>query len=140
MSGHIAISQGLPQYVSFSSDSQTAYVSVYGNHSVPHIAFIDTATGTVSSSTVPVNNNEPGPSAASPDGVYLYVPNHSMNTTSASDNILDVVDLKTGKVQSVPVLANPHWVAVDKKTGQIYVTNHMSARVKTVMGSFWSTP
>jgi YVTN family beta-propeller protein len=131
----ISIPQGPPQAVSFSSDSQTAYVSVYSTSgkSQPLIAIVDTATGTVTS-TVPVNNHEPGPSVASPDGPYLYVPNHEMNQGGTGDNVLDVIDLKTGKVQGVPVLANPHWVVVDKKTGQIYVTNHMSARV-TVLNS-----
>ena len=50
--------------------------------SVHLIAFIDTATSTVTA-TVPVNNDTPGPSTTSPDGRYLYVPNHNM-TTAAS--------------------------------------------------------
>ena len=128
VSGTISIPQGPPQAVSFSPDSRTAYVSVYGSHSTPAIVFIDTATGKVTS-TVPVNNHEPGPSATSPDGLSLYVPNHNMVQGGAGDNILDVINLATKKVQSIPVKANPHWAVVDNKNGRLYVTNHMSALV-----------
>jgi serine/threonine-protein kinase len=128
VSGTIAIPQGPPQAVSFSPDSRTAYVSVYGNHSTPAIVFIDTATDKVTS-TVPVNNHEPGPSATSPDGLSLYVPNHNMAQGGTGDNVLDVINLATKKVQSIPVKANPHWAVADNKTGLFYVTNHMSALV-----------
>ena len=128
VSATISIPQGPPQAVSFSPDSRTAYVSVYGSHSVPAIVFIDTATRKVTS-TVPVNNHEPGPSATSPDGLSLYVPNHNMAQGGTGDNILDVINLATKKVQSIPVKANPHWAVVDNKNGRLYVTNHMSALV-----------
>ena len=128
VSATISIPQGPPQAVSFSPDSRTAYVSVYGSHSVPAIVFIDTATRKVTA-TVPVDNHEPGPSATSPDGLSLYVPNHNMVQGGAGDNILDVINLATKKVQSIPVKANPHWAVVDNKNGRLYVTNHMSALV-----------
>ena len=61
-------SLGPPQYVSFSPDSRTAYVSVFStNGSVHLIAFVDTATGAVTA-TVKVNNHTPGPSATSRGG------------------------------------------------------------------------
>ncbi len=126
VSGTIEITQGPPQSVSFSPDSRTAYVSVYGSHSAPVVAFIDTATGTVTS-TVPVDNITPGPSTTSADGRYLYVPNHNTAMDGSKDDVLDVVDLASQQVvDSIPVKANPHWVAVDKKNGRYYVTNHMS--------------
>jgi len=128
VSGTISIPQGQPQAVSFSPDSRTAYVSVYGGHSAPVIVFIDTATEKVTS-TVPVDNHEPGPSATSPDGLSLYVPNHNMAQGGAGDDVLDVIDLATKKVISIQVKANPHWAVVDNKTGRLYVTNHMSALV-----------
>ena len=134
VTGTIKIPQGPPESVSFSPDSRTAYVSVYGNHSVPVIAFIDTDTGTVSPSTVPVNNLQPGPSAISPDGRYLYVPNHNMMQGGTGDNVVDVIDSATKKlIDSIPVEANPHWVAFGKN-GLIYVTDHMSA-VVTVLNA-----
>jgi YVTN family beta-propeller protein len=129
VSGTIPIPQGPPQAVSFSPDSRTAYVSVYGSHSAALIAFIDTATGKVTS-TVPVDNHEPGPPATSPDGLSLYVPNHNMAQGGAGDNVLDVIDLATKKlIQSIQVKANPHWAVVDNRNGRLYVTNHQSALV-----------
>jgi len=125
VAGTIKIPQGPPEAVSFSADSQTAYVSVYGSHSKPVIVLIDTATGT-ETGTVPVDNLEPGPSATSPDGLYLYVPNHNMAMGQPHDNVLDVIDLATKAVIGIPVKANPHWVVFDKKTGLSYVTDHMS--------------
>jgi YVTN family beta-propeller protein len=139
VSGTIAIPQGPPQAVSFSSDSRTAYVSVYGSHSAPAIVFIDTATRKVTA-TVPVDNHEPGPSATSPDGLSLYVPNHNMTQGGTGDNELDVIDLATKKlIQRIPVKANPHWAVVDNKTGRLYVTNHMSALV-TVLNAKTNQP
>ena len=133
VSGTIKIPQGPPESVSFSPDSRTAYVSVYGSHSVPVIAFIDTATSTVTS-TVQVDNIQPGPSATSPDGLYLYVPNHNMTQGGTGDNVVDVIDLATRKlIDSIPVEANPHWVAFGKN-GLFYVTDHMSA-VVTVLNA-----
>ena len=129
VSGTISIPQGPPQAVSFSPDSRTAYVSVYGGHSAPVVVFIDTAVGKVTAA-VPVNNHEPGPSATSPDGLSLYVPNHNMVQGGAGDNVLDVIDLATQKViDSIQVKANPHWAVVDNKNGRLYVSNHQSALV-----------
>jgi len=134
VSGTIKIPQGPPESVSFSADSQTAYVSVYGSHSKPVIVLIDTATGT-ETGTVPVDNLEPGPSATSPDGLYLYVPNHNMAMGQPHDNVLDVIDLATKAVIGIPVKANPHWVVFDKKTGLSYVTDHMSDVVTVLNAS-----
>jgi YVTN family beta-propeller protein len=126
----IPISQGPPQFISFSPDSRTAYVSVYStaSTSIHLIVFIDTATGK-ETGTVQVNNHMPGPSAISPDGRYLYVPNHEMMQGSTGDNDVDVIDTATRKlIKTIPVAPNPHWV-IFGKNGQIYVTDHMSATV-----------
>jgi YVTN family beta-propeller protein len=128
VSGIISIPQGQPQAVSFSPDGRTAYVSVYGGHSAAAIVFIDTATRKVTS-TVLVNNHEPGPSAISPDGLSLYVPNHNKAQGGPGDNVLDVINLATKKVQSIAVEANPLWAVVDNKNGRLYVSNLMSALV-----------
>jgi YVTN family beta-propeller protein len=130
VSGTVQISQGPPQFISFSPDSRTAYVSVYStaSKSIHLIVFIDTATGK-ETGTVQVNNHEPGPSAISPDGRYLYVPNHEMMQGGTGDNDIDVIDTVTKKlIKTIPVLPNPHWV-IFGKNGQIYVTDHMSAAV-----------
>jgi YVTN family beta-propeller protein len=134
VSGQIPIPGGPPQSVSFSPDSRTAYVSVYNTSNTVHlIAFIDTTTGTVTS-TVSVDNHEPGPSATSPNGLYLYVANHNDKQNGAGDNVVDVIDLKTRKViQDILVKANPHWV-VFGNNGLFYVTDHQSA-VVTVLNA-----
>ena len=131
----IRIHQGPPESVSFSPDSKTAYVSVYGRHAAPLIAFVDTATRTVTSS-VPVDNISPGPSATGPDGRYLYVPNHNMVMHGANENILDVINLASHKlIDSIAVEPNPHWVVFDPKNGRLYVTDHMSTVVTVIDAS-----
>ncbi len=126
---------GPTQSVSISPDSRTAYVSVYGNHATPLVAFIDTATRTVTA-TVPVDNFQPGPSATSLDGRFLYVPNHNLSPTGAHENVVDVIDLASKTVvQSIPTAANPHWVVFDKANGQIYVSDHLSTFVTVLNAS-----
>jgi serine/threonine-protein kinase len=129
VSGSIKIPQGPPQFVSFSPDSRTAYVSVYKtNGSVHLVAFVDTATSTVTS-TVAADNVTPGPSMTSPDGRYLYVPNHNMAMGGAGENVVDVIDTASkALIGKIAVPANPHWVAFDKN-GRFYTTDHMSAKV-----------
>ncbi len=126
---------GPTQSVSFSPDSATAYVSVYGNHATPLVAFINTATQTVTT-TVPVDNFQPGPSATSLDGRFLYVPNHNLAPTGAHENVVDVIDLASKTVvQSIPTAANPHWVVFDKANGQIYISDHLSTFVTVLNAS-----
>ena len=128
----VKVPQGPPQFVSFSADSKTAFASVYTTRGSVHlIAFIDTATGTVTA-TVPVDNFTPGPSAASPDGRYLYVPNHNTAMSGVHENDVDVIDIATRQlVSDISVPANPHWVAFDKN-GHLYTTDHMSGKVTVV--------
>jgi len=125
----INIPQGPPQFVSFSPDGRTAYVSVYNTRGSVHlIAFVDTATSTVTS-TVQVDNFTPGPSTTSPDGRFLYVPNHNTAMSGADENVVDVIDTASKTlIGNVPVPANPHWVAFDKN-GRFYTTDHFSAEV-----------
>jgi YVTN family beta-propeller protein len=132
VSGTVKIPQGPPQFVSFSPDSRTAYVSVYStNGSVHLIAFVDVATGAVTA-TVPVNNFTPTESATSPDGRFLYVPNHNSAMSGTNQNVVDVIDIAARKlVTSIPVPPNPHWV-VFGKNGRLYTTDHMSATVTVV--------
>jgi serine/threonine-protein kinase len=131
VSGVIKIPQGPPQFVSFSPDSRTAYVSVYttGKNLVHLVVFIDTATKKVTA-TVSVDNHTPGPSTTSPDGRYLYVPNHNMSMTGSNVNIMDVIDTTTKKLTStIAVPPNPHWVVFAKSGLVYYVTDHMSTTV-----------
>ena len=128
VSGTIKIPQGPTQFVSFSPDGRTAYISVYGSHATPLIAFVDTATRTVTA-TVAVDNFTPGPSVTSPDGRFLYVPNHNTATSGANENVVDVIDTASKTlIGRIPVPANPHWVTFGKN-GRFYTTDHMSATV-----------
>jgi YVTN family beta-propeller protein len=133
VSGSIKIPQGPPQFVSFSPDSRTAYVSVYNTRGSVHlIAFINTDTNTVTS-TVEVNNFTPGPSTPSPDGRFLYVPNHNTAMSGTNENVVDVIDTASKQlVSKVAVPANPHWVAFTKDGRQFYTSDHMSAKVTVV--------
>jgi YVTN family beta-propeller protein len=138
----IPIPEGPPQFVSFSNDGKTAYVSIYNpNGSVqPVIVFIDTATGQVTGH-VPVNNHTPGPSqVGGPNGQYLYVPNHNSMTMSGGmtamsgpgQDDIDVINTATQKlVDTITVAPNPHWITVGPG-GLLYVTNHASAKITII--------
>jgi serine/threonine-protein kinase len=129
VSGTIKIPQGPPQFVSFSPDGRTAYVSVYNSRASVHlVAFIDTATNAVTA-TVSVNNLRPGPTTASPDGRFLYVPNHNMVMGGANENLIDVIDTASKQLtDTIAVPPNPHWI-VFGKNGRYYATDHMSTTV-----------
>jgi YVTN family beta-propeller protein len=136
----IPIPQGPPQFVSFSPDSRTAYVSVYSDSDSdsgsvrPLIVFIDTATGTVTSK-VQVNNVKPGPSAVSPDGRYLYVPNHNMTMGAPNGKVIDVIDTAQKRVvDNISVAMNPHWIVFGAGGQYLYVSDHMS-KVVTVLNA-----
>lgn len=115
----IAVPQGPPQFVSFSPDSRTAYVSVYNaDRTVNLVAFLDTATNSVTG-TVPVGRR-PFASATSPDGRLLYVPSHD-------DGRIDVIDTAAAAViTQIPVARNPHWVAFGRDGRFAYTANHES--------------
>jgi serine/threonine-protein kinase len=81
---------------------------------------------------VTVDNFTPGPSTTSPDGRFLYVPNHNTAMSGANENVVDVIDTASKTLIShVAVPANPHWVAFDKN-GRFYTSDHMSAKVTVV--------
>jgi YVTN family beta-propeller protein len=136
----IPIPEGPPQFVSFSNDSRTAYVSVYDpNGSVHLIVFIDTATGQVTGQ-VPVTNHTPGPSLVSRNDQYLYVPNHNSMTMSGAmkamsgpgQDDIDVINTATKKLAgAINVAPNPHWIAVGPD-GLLYVTSHTSGEITIV--------
>jgi YVTN family beta-propeller protein len=136
----IPIPEGPPQFVSFSNDGRTAYVSVYTTSGSVHlIAFIDTATGKVTG-TVTVTNHTPGPSQISPNGRYLYVPNHNSMTMSGAmkamsgpgQDDIDVINTANKKlVDTITVEPNPHWI-VFGQDGLFYVTNHTSGMITIV--------
>ena len=129
VSGIINIPQGPPQFVSFSPDSRTAYVSIYNDSDSVHlVAFVNTATRAVTG-TVTVDNQRPGPPMASPDGQYLYVPNHNM-TMNANSNVIDVIDTASKQLTGrIAVPMNPHWLAFSPGGQYLYSSDHMSGEV-----------
>ncbi len=136
ISGIINIPQGSPQFISFSPDSRTAYVSIFNGNSYANdddavhlIAFVNTATRTVTG-TVQVNNQKPGPSMTSPDGRYLYVPDHDMTMGYNNGDLVDVIDTTTKTlIKSIAVPMNPHWLVFGDGGRYFYTSNHMAGLV-----------
>ena len=136
----IPIPQGPPQFIAFSTDGKTAYVSVYNTRGSVHlIVFIDTATGQVTGQ-VPVTNHTPGPPQVSPNDQYLYVPNHNSMTMNGAmkamsgpgQDDINVISTATKKlVSTITVAPNPHWIAVGQN-GLLYVTDHTSGEITIV--------
>ena len=136
----ISIPEGPPQFISFSNDGKTAYVSVYNTRGSVHlIVFIDTAAGQVTGQ-VTVTNHTPGPSQVSPNDRYLYVPNHNSMTMNGSmmamsgpgQDDIDVINTATKKlVGTITAAPNPHWITVGQD-GLLYVTNHTSGEITIV--------
>ena len=136
----IPIPEGPPQFISFSDDGKTAYVSVYSTTGSVHlIVFIDTATGQVTGQ-VTVTNHTPGPSQVSPNDHYLYVPNHNSMTMNGTmkamsgpgQDDIDVINTATKKlVGTITAAPNPHWIAVGQD-GLLYVTNHTSGEITII--------
>ena len=126
------IPQGPPQFVSFSPDSRTAYVNVYTTgKNLVHLCRVHRH-GDQEGHSHRVGEQliTPGPSTTSPDGRYLYVPNHNMSMTGSNVNIMDVIDTTTKKLTStIAVPPNPHWVVFAKSGLVYYVTDHMSTTV-----------
>ncbi|MBV9795388.1 MAG: protein kinase [Actinobacteria bacterium] len=137
----IAIPQGAPQFISFSPDGGTAYVSIYNNggydadsDKVHLVDFVDTATGQVTAS-VQVNNQKPGPTLTGPGGQYLYVSTHNMTTGVPHQNDVDVIDTASHRlVGAIPVAMNPHGIVFGKGAGAnyFYTSGHMMDQVTVV--------
>ena len=136
----IKIPQGPPQFVSFSPDSRTAYVSVYNTN------------GSGNPHRVHRHRHRPGdghrageqPHAGSLDRSARTAGTSTCRTTTHDDDrrhdgmsgpgqdVIDVINTATKKlIDTITVPPNPHWV-VFGKDGLLYVTDHMSAKVTVV--------
>jgi YVTN family beta-propeller protein len=121
----IPIKVGPPQFIAFSPDGRRAYVSVWDEaKTIAAVSVLDTTTNEVVQ-TIPVQTR-PFLAAVSPDGKWLYVPNHDNDSVS-------VIDTKTNKLAthfSVP--PNPHWVVFTRDGKKVYTANHDSNLVSVI--------
>ncbi|MCV2492022.1 serine/threonine-protein kinase, partial [Geodermatophilus sp. YIM 151500] len=121
----IPISAGPPQFIAFSPDGRKAYVSVWDDaRTIATVIVLDTTTNAVAA-TIPVETR-PYLSAVSPDGGWVYVPNHDTGTVSVIDASTDEL------ITSFAVPANPHWVAFTPDGSTAYTANHESNLVAAI--------
>jgi YVTN family beta-propeller protein len=121
----IPISAGPPQFIAFSPDGRRAYVSVWDDaRTIAAVSVLDTTTNAVVE-TIPVQTR-PFLSAVSPDGKWVYVPNHDTGTVSVIDTATDEL------VADFAVPPNPHWVAFTPDGSRIYTANHESNLVSVI--------
>ena len=121
----IPIPAGPPQFITFSPDGRTAYVTIYNaDYTYNAVAFVETSSNTVTA-TVPVGLRPFAPTT-SPDGSLLYVPLHN-------EGRVEVLDTATAEeVDSYEVVANPHWIAVNADGTVGYTANHESGVVSVL--------
>jgi YVTN family beta-propeller protein len=129
VTARIPVEAGPPQFLSFSPDGGTAYISTYRKtgdttYADNDVVFLDTATNQVTH-VVPVGQR-PFASATTPDGSQLWVPSHDTGR-------LDIIDTATASVVGEkPVAPNPHWVAFGKDGKHVYTANHESGVVSVI--------
>jgi YVTN family beta-propeller protein len=125
----ITIEAGPPQYIAFDPDRPRAYVSVWDKAeseggTIADVVILDTTSNTVVQ-TVPVDTR-PFLAAVSPDGRFIYVPNHDTDQVS-------VIDAETYEVvTNIDVAPNPHWVAFTPDGAKAYTANHDSNVVSAI--------
>ena len=121
----ISIPTGPPQFLTFTPDGRTLYVTIYNDQQTIHaIDVIDTASNTVST-TIP-QPARPFLPAVTPDGKRLFVPNHDIASVSVIDTASNTV------IAQIPVAPNPHWVAFSPDGSRAYTANHESNLVSMI--------
>ena len=125
VTGTIPIDVGPPQFIAFSPDGRRAYVSVWDEAgTIAAVSVLDTTSNSVVD-TIAVDTR-PFLSAVSPDGKWVYVPNHDTDSVSVIDTATD--DLVT----TIDVAPNPHWVAFTPDGSRVYTANHDSNVVSAI--------
>jgi YVTN family beta-propeller protein len=125
VTARIPIPTGPPQFLAFSVDGHTLYVTIYNDQRTIHaIDVIDTRSNTVTA-TIP-QPARPFLPAVTPDGKRLYVPNHDIGEVSVIDTVSNKV------ISQVKVPANPHWVAFSRDGSRAYTADHESNLVSVI--------
>ncbi len=121
----IPIEAGPPQFITFSPDGETAYVTIYNaDYSYNAVSFVETRSNRVTA-TVEVGLRPFAP-ATSPDGSLLYVPLHD-------EGRVQVIDTASSEeVDSYEVAPNPHWIVVSEDGTVGYTANHESGVVSVL--------
>ncbi len=106
----------------------SAYVANISNT----VSVIDTATGQVTGSPIPVGSFPIGV-AVSPDGSRVYVTNQCASS-SCTNGTVSVIDTASGQVTGspIPVGSSPIGVAVSPDGSRVYVANNGSNTVSVI--------
>jgi YVTN family beta-propeller protein len=124
----IPISAGPPQFLAFSPDGRTVYVSVWNDaRTIAAVSVLDTTTNAIVA-TIRVHTR-PFLAAVSPDGKRVFVPNHDTGTVS----VIDAASNKVVTEFSVP--PNPHSIAFTPDGSRVYIADHESNVVSVVQTS-----
>jgi YVTN family beta-propeller protein len=117
---------GPAQFLSFSPDGRYVYVSLWDRKGgdVHAVSILDTSDNTVKK-TIPVRTR-PFLAAVTPDGGWLYVPNHDTHTVSVIDTKRMV---QAGEITVPP---EPHYVSFSSDGKRAYVADHESNVVTVV--------
>ena len=117
---------GPAQFVAFSPDGRYAYISLWDKEGgkIHSVSVLDTRDDLVKA-MIPVDTR-PYLAAVTPDGKWLYVPNHDTNSISVIDTAINKVKYK------IPVPANPHYVSMSQDGRRAYVADHDSNLVTVI--------
>jgi YVTN family beta-propeller protein len=115
----IPVAAGPPQFLAFSPDGRTVYVSIWDEaRTITAVGVLDTTSNSMAT-TIPVRTR-PYLGAVTPDGKWLYVPNHDSGTVSVIDTATEVV---TTEIEVAP---NPHSIEFSHDGTRAYIANHES--------------
>jgi YVTN family beta-propeller protein len=121
----VPIKAGPPQFLAFTPDGRTLYVSIFNDQQTIHmIDVIDTSSNTVTA-TIP-QPARPFLPAVTPDGKRLFVPNHDVAAVSVVATDTNTI------IAQIKVAPDPHWVAFSRDGSRAYTANHESNLVSVI--------
>ncbi|HLU59296.1 MAG TPA: Hsp70 family protein [Pseudonocardia sp.] len=121
----IPVEAGPPQFLAFSPDGRTIYVSIWNEErTIAAVGVLDTTSNSIIA-TIPVRTR-PYLAAVTRDGTSLYVPNHDSGTVSVIDTATNTVTTE------IKVPPNPHWIEFSQDGTRAYIANHESNLVSVL--------